>query len=131
MPHRIEQAEASFKLCRVNRKGLVRGGRVQLAFHDGKTLVGDFMGYKLGDVLQLSLPDLRVLERVPFGSGVLALVTGGKNVGMVGRVTKIDLVAGPSPNLVILESPDGRIFQAPDDYVFAVGGEKPLISIPG
>ena len=131
VPHRIDRGEASFKPCRVDGKSIVRGGRIQLAFHDGKTLVGDFGEYKTKDTVKLSVPDLQLLERVPFGSGVLALVTGGKNVGMVGRITEVKIVAGASPNVVTLETSDGQVFQAPEDYVFVLGGEKPLISIPG
>lgn len=129
VPREIDRAEASVKLCKVVRKDIIRGKRVQLTFHDGKTLVGDFGGLKPGDGVKLALPDLRVLERFPFEKGVTALVTGGKNVGKVGEITDIKFIAGTQPNIVTLEA-HGETFQAPEHYVFVVGKEKPAIQLP-
>jgi small subunit ribosomal protein S4e len=127
--HEVSQTEVSFKLCKVTNKIFVRGGRVQLTFHDGKTLVGEFQEFRLGDVVKLALPELKVLERLPFEEGALALVTGGKNVGKIGKIVEIKLIEGPQPNIVTLRASDGSTFQAPEDYVFVVGREKPLISL--
>jgi len=127
--HEIPQAEASFKLCKVASKVFVRGKRVQLTFHDGKTLVGDFQEFKPRDVVKLALPELKVVERLPFEENALALVTGGKNVGKVGKVVEIKLIEGTQPNIVTLQASDGSTFQAPEHYVFAVGKDKSLISL--
>lgn len=124
----ICQAETSSKLCRVMRKDIVRGKRVQLSFHDGKTLVGDFEKFKPGDGVKLALPELKVLERFPFEKGATALIIGGKNVGKVGTITDVKLVEGAQPNIVNLEV-GGETFQAPQHYVFVVGKEKPAISL--
>lgn len=125
---KIDQAETSSKLCRVVRKGIVRGKRVQLSFHDAKTLIGDFDEFKPGDGVKLALPELKILERFPFEKGATALITGGKNVGKVGTITDVKLVEGAQPNIVTLEA-DGETFQAPEHYVFVVGKEKPALSL--
>jgi len=127
--HEIPQAEASFKLCKVASKVFVRGKRVQLTFHDGKTLVGEFQEFRPRDVAKLALPELKVVERLPFEENALALVTGGKNVGRVGKVVEIKLIEGTQPNIVTLQASDGSTFQAPEHYVFAVGKDKSLISL--
>jgi small subunit ribosomal protein S4e len=127
--HDIPQAEASFKLCKVTSKVFVRGKRVQLTFHDGKTLVGDFQEFKPRDVVKLALPEPKVIERLPFEENALALVTGGKNVGKVGKIVEIKLIQGTQPNIVTLQASDGSTFQAPEHYVFVVGKDKPLISL--
>ena len=124
----IDQAETSSKLCRVMRKDIVRGKRVQLSFHDGKTLVGDFDEFKPGDGVKLALPELKILERFPFEKGATALITGGKNVGRVGTIIDVKLVEGAQPNIVTLEA-DGETFQAPGHYVFVAGKEKPALSL--
>ncbi len=129
VPREIDQTETSMKLCKVVRKDIVRGKRVQLTFHDGKTLMGDFGGFRPSDGVKLALPDLRVLERFPLEKGATALVTGGKNVGKVGEITNIKLIAGTQPNIVTLET-GGETFQAPEHYVFVVGKEKPAIQLP-
>lgn len=125
----IPQTEVSFKLCKVVRKDITRGKRVQLTFHDGKTLIGDFAEFKPRDVAKLTLPSLKVAERLPFEKDFLALVTGGANVGRVGKIVDIKLIEGTQPNIVTLQAPDGANFQAPEDYVFVVGREKPFISL--
>ena len=127
--HEIPQAEASFKLCKVVRKVFVRRKQVQLTFHDGKTLVGEFQEFSPQDVVKLALPELKAVERLPFEKDILALVTGGKNVGKVGKIIEIKLIEGTQPNIVTLQAFDGSVFQAPEDYVFVVGKEKPLISL--
>ncbi len=124
--HEIDKAETSLKLCKVMRKDIVRGKRVQLSFHDGKALIGDFDEFKPGDVVKLALPEFKVLERFPFEKGVAALVTGGKNVSKVGTITDVKLVEGTQPNIVTFEAA-GETFQAPEHYVFVVGKEKPAI----
>jgi len=123
----IEQAEVSFKLCKVLGKNTLSGGRVQLAFHDGKTLVGELAGFKLGDVAKLALPELKIEERLAFEEGAVSLVTGGSNIGRVGRIKRIEAIPG-RPALVTLEA-DGSEFQAPSNYVFIVGKERPLVSV--
>ena len=126
----IDPAEASMKLCRVMYKKIVRGKKVQLTFHDGKTIVGDLNEFKPGDVAKLALPDLNVLERLPFEVGATALVTGGSNVSKIGRIAEIKLIAGTQPNIVILKTGE-ESFQSPEHYVFVIGREKPSISLPG
>jgi small subunit ribosomal protein S4e len=110
------------------RKDIVRGKRVQLSFHDGKTLVGDFGEFRPGDGAKLALPELKVLERFPFERGATALVTGGKNVGKVGTITDVKLVEGTQPNIVTFEA-GGETFQAPEHFVFIIGKEKSAISL--
>ena len=126
----IDRAEATVKLCKIMRKQIVRGKKVQLTFHDGKTLVGDFNEFKPGDVVKVALPDTKALERFPFEIGAMAMVIGGKNVSRIGKIAEIKLIAGTQPNIVTLKT-NGETFQAPEHYVFVVGGEKPAITLQG
>ena len=126
----ISQEEARFKLCKVVRKSTISSARVQLTFNDGRTLAGD-LEFKLRDTAKLSLPDQKILERIAFGTGAVALVTGGANVGKVGKIVEVKMIEGTQPNIVILEAPDGTTFQTSEDYVFAVGKEKPIVTLAG
>ena len=125
--HEIPRDEATFKLCKVTRKILVRGKQVQLNFHDGKTLVGEFQEFSPRDVAKLALPELKTLERLPFEKDMLALVTGGGNVSKVGKIVEIKLIEGAQPNIVTLQASNGSAFQAPEGYVFIIGRGEPLI----
>ncbi|MGC8816568.1 MAG: 30S ribosomal protein S4e [Candidatus Hadarchaeum sp.] len=128
IPVKIVPSEASFKLCKIIRKQYVKGKKIQLTFHDGRNVVGDFLDYKIGDVVKISLPEQKVLERLPFKVGSIAMVTGGSNVSKVGKIAEIKTIFGPQPNIVTLEN-DGVTFQAPEHYIFVLGREKPAISL--
>lgn len=125
---KVVEGDDSVKLCKVVKKQITRGGKIQLTFHDGKNISGDLGQLKPGDVVKLSLPDFKVVERLQMEVGMLALVTGGKNTSKVGRIEEIKLIAGTQPNLVILRS-EGESFQAPEHYIFVVGKETPVISL--
>ena len=128
--HEIPKDEASFKLCMVIRKSLVKGGKLQLTFHDGKTSIGEFGEFKLQDVAKVTLPDFKVKERLAFAEGVMALVTGGSNIGKVGKIQSIQHLREAQPDLVTLKS-DATTFQAPKNFVFPIGKERPMISLLG
>lgn len=125
----IDPSEASVKLCKVVRKQNIKGKKIQLTLYDAKNLTGEFQDFKVGDVVKLGLPEQKLIERIPFESGAVAMVTGGRNVSRVGRITEIRLIAGTQPNIVTLKT-DGDTFQAPEHYIFVLGKEKPAITLP-
>ncbi|MEM2874933.1 MAG: 30S ribosomal protein S4e [Candidatus Hadarchaeales archaeon] len=124
----VDPSETKFKLCKVVGKKTICGGKTQLIFHDGRTLTGDLGEIRPMDVVKVELPKPRVLDRIPFQAGSVALITGGANVGMVGKISEIREITGSQPNIVTLSSGD-RSFQAPEKYVFVVGTEKPIIKM--
>jgi small subunit ribosomal protein S4e len=126
----ISKEESSVKLCKVGRKQILKGRKVQLTLHDGKNLTGELNSFKPGDVVKLALPDFKILERLPMESGSLVFITGGKNTSRVGRIEEIKVTPGPQPNMVVLKLGEDT-FEAPQAYVFVVGKEKPEVSIPG
>jgi small subunit ribosomal protein S4e len=128
--HEIPKEEASFKLCRIVRKSVVKGGQVQLAFHDGKTSAGNFKEFSLHDTAKVTLPDFKVSERIEFMEGAKALVTGGTNVGRVGEIDGVRHMSGRQPDLIDLKEASEH-FQAPKNHVFVIGKGDPLISVPG
>jgi small subunit ribosomal protein S4e len=125
----IPHEEASMKLCRVDRKQFLRGQKIQLTLHDGKNLIGD-NSFKPGDVVKLGLPNLGILGRLPLERGMLAFITGGKNIGSIGRIEEMKTAQGQRPGLIVLKSGE-RIFEASREYVFIVGKERPEISVEG
>ncbi len=126
----IPESEANFKLCRVSGKSIVKGNKIQLEFHDGKTCVGEFKDFRLSDVAKISLPDFKVMDRIPFGEGAEAIVIGGANVSKLGKIEGVEPMKGRRPDLINMKDGDDS-FKAPKNYVFVVGSDKPLISISG
>jgi small subunit ribosomal protein S4e len=131
VPHPVEAQEASFKLCRVERKKSITGGKVQVGLHDGRTLLlKEPRELHPRDVLKLSLPQQEVLQVVPFKEGSLALVIGGKNVGKVGKIVKILELRSIQPNTAVLEGGGGERLETIVPNIFVIGEGAPLISLP-
>jgi small subunit ribosomal protein S4e len=129
----VKSSEAAFKLCRIEDKTVVKGGRVQLDLHDGTSyLLPEEDVYRTLDVLKLSVPDRELLGHTKLAIGAPAVVTGGKNVGKYGKVTTID----EKPNqkrrdlIVTIKDESGNQFQTVLDYVFILGDAKSSISLP-
>jgi len=135
----IDREEAGFKPVRVKRKQTVKGGHIQLTFHDGRNFlvrVKDArrpaeVPYRVYDAVKLAIPKEEILDHIPFEPGVLGVVVDGANVGFVGRIKSINRIFKRRNALVELEGRDGEVVRTILDYVFPIGREEPLIKLPG
>jgi len=137
-PHKIPVEEASIKPCQIRGKTTVKGGHIQLNLHDGRNIlvrVADPRNpvedvYETNGTVIISLKDRSVLNYIPLKEGVIVIVTGGRNVGRVGRVVEIIPSAlKRRKHIVTLEDSASRRFQTSLEYVFPIGVEKPVISL--
>jgi len=135
--HAISREESKFKLCRIESKTTERGGHVQINLHDGRNLMikaeeplrATDNIYKIHDVLRIEAPNQEVMDHLRFGEGVLALVTGGKSRGLYGQILDIERRPG-FPETVTLRTPEGKEIRTIIDYIFPVGVNSLLISLP-
>lgn len=135
-----DSKEASFKLCRIENKTVVKGGNVHLNLHDGTSSmiqVSDPQNpeedtYHTLDVLKLSVPDREILGHTKLTVGAPAIVIGGKNIGKYGKIVSIE----KKPNkkrrdlLVTIKDADGDELQTILDFIFILGDTEPAISLP-
>ncbi len=136
--HPIPKSEAGFKLCRIENKTTVRGGHIQLNLHDGRNhlvRVSDPANpvedkYKTLGTVKLSIPQQEMLDYIPLQENVIAIIIGGRNVGRVGRVLEIRRGMRRFRSIVTLEDVNGNKFQTSLDYIFPIGFDKPVISLP-
>jgi len=135
---KIPRDEASFKLSRIENKTTVKGGHIQLNLHDGRNVlirVNDPRNpvedvYSTLGALKLSIPDQQVLDYIPLKEGVVAIVSGGRNVGRVGRIISIHRGMKRYRSIVTIEDRSGNKFQTSLDYIFPIGVDKPVIALP-
>ena len=131
----IDDSEKGFKLCRIERKMMVRGGILQVTLHDGRNLLlpkdANPSDYHTLDTLKISIPNQEIIELIQLKTGVQAIVTHGRNVGIVGKILEIERRFGTHASTVTLESSDGTRVQTALEYVFALGTEKPEITVGG
>lgn len=132
----ISKIESGFRLSRVEEKNAVSNG-MQVALHDGSNIlvkVADPKNpvevlYETFDILKLSLPDNEVVDVVKTKVGNLAVITGGKNIGKVGKIVEIEQTEAKKRRnaLAVIEDDKGAKYQTVLDFVFSIGGKEPLI----
>ena len=127
--HEIKEENLEFKLCKVEKISLVKGGKTQLGLHDGRNVLTEET-LKVGDVVKLQIPDQEILENIAFEEGNIGLVTGGKHTGEIGTIKEINITKSSMSNTVVIETKNNT-FLTLKDYVFVIGNEEPIISLPG
>ncbi len=135
--HSIDEDETGFKLCRIENKTIIRKGHIQLNLHDGRNVIvrlnnptnAEADVYKTKDVLKISVPSQEILEHIRFEEDIYSLVIAGRNLGLTGKITKIEKRFGPHASTVTLERGE-KTFQTALEYAFPIGVESPLISLP-
>lgn len=123
---KIDEERAKWKLCRIENKTMVKGGKIQLNLHDGRNIVVEGNEYKTGDVLRISVPEQEILEVIPMEKGNLAMIIGGKHTGQIAEIEEVIITRSPLPNIVKLKG-----FSTIKPYVFPIGKDKPLVQLPG
>ena len=122
----IEDGDAKWKLCRVEDKTTVRGGKTQLNLHDGRNVLLPKDAYETGTTLKIHVPDQKVVEHYELDKGAPVLVTGGQHVGQIAHVLEIQRTRNPRANIVTFK--EG--FSTDVGKVFVVGKEAPSIKTP-
>jgi len=135
--HPVSSEESTFKLCRIESKTTTRNGHIQLNLHDGRNLLvktADHLRpaediYKVLDVLRIRVPGQEILDHLKFRERALALITGGKSRGRLGQILSVEKRPGLL-DTVTLRSRDGSETRTVISYIFPVGIDSPLISLP-
>ncbi|MEB3825325.1 MAG: 30S ribosomal protein S4e [Desulfurococcales archaeon] len=136
--HPIDGEEAKYKLSLIKDKTTVKRGDVQLNLHDGRNVLIRVQDprnpvedkYKTLGSLKITIPEQEVVEYYPFEEGAIAIITGGRNVGRVGRIVEYKKGIRLHRSVVTIEDVRGSKFQTSMDYIFVIGRDKPEISLP-
>lgn len=124
----IASKDATWKLCRIENKTIVKGKQVQLNLHDGRNKLVKKDEYKTGDVLKLSFKDQKIDDTFKFEKGTVSIIIGGSHVGEVANIEDIEVIPSSIPNLTKMKGKSN--FSTLQDYVFPIGKEKPIIELP-
>jgi small subunit ribosomal protein S4e len=117
----ISAAEAGWKVCRIEGKSTIKGGKTQLNLHDGRNIiVDDASEYTTGSSLKISLPSQEIVEHIKFADGVRCYLIGGAHVGGFAHMKSYDVKRSSMPNEVVFDD-----FGTVVSNVFAVG-DSPL-----
>ena len=126
-PVKINNAEKTKKLVRVVSKSTIKGGKMQIGFHDGRSMISD-TAVNVGDSCLLEIPKQNILDVIKLEQGCQAIVTQGVNAGQVGTVDKIEEGTFSLPRRVLLALGERKI-EIPTEMVMVVGKDKPVIQV--
>ncbi len=126
-PVKIGADEKDKKLCKVTSKSTIRGGRMQIGFHDGRSLLSDEK-VSIGDSCLMQVPGQKILEVIKLEKGAHAIVTRGINAGQVGTITEVRKGTFVLPRMATMRLGEREI-EIPTDILLAVGRDKPAIQI--
>jgi len=74
---KLDSKEASIKLCKIISKTMLKGGKLQLGFHDGRTIVTEDKNAKINDTLVFKLPEFKTQSTLKLGKNANVYLTGG------------------------------------------------------
>ncbi|KAK1758665.1 40S ribosomal protein S4 [Echria macrotheca] len=127
--HRIQEEEAKYKLGKVKRVQLGRGGIPFLVTHDARTIRYPDPLIKVNDTVKIDLETGKIQDFIRFDTGAIAMVTGGRNMGRVGVITHRERHDGGFA-IVHLKDAIDNTFATRETNVFVIGQEKPWVSLP-
>jgi small subunit ribosomal protein S4e len=132
----ISKEDAKYKFARVENKTATTGG-AQIALHDGTNMlikVADpknpiEVTYETFDILKINMTDGQVVEKIKTKEGNTAVITGGKNIGVQGKIVEIEKTEAKKRRhaLVVIENDQGARCQTILDFIFTISGNEPQI----
>ena len=126
-PIKINAVEKSKKLVKVKSKTTNKGGKTQLGFHDGRTIITD-INANVNDTCLLQIPEQKILDVIKFEKNSRVIVTRGINVGRIGLINEIKQGTFTLPKRISLII-DDKTIEIPANITMVVGKEKPVIQI--
>ena len=124
----IASKDATWKLCRIENKTIIRGKQIQLNLHDGQNTLIKKDEYKTGAVLKISFKDKKIDDTFKFDKGTVSMIIGGSHIGEVANVEEMEIIPSSKPNLAKMKGTTS--FSTLQEYVFPIGKTKPAIELP-
>ena len=122
----IPEEHSKWKLVRIEKKRVVKGGKIQLNLHDGRNILTEENKYKSNDVLKIILPSQEIVNHYPLVKGSVAMIIGGQHRGQLAHVEEYVVTKSVKDNIVRFE--EG--FETNRRNVFVVGIGKPEVVVP-
>jgi len=127
--HKIDAKEATFKLCKVQKKQMGANKIPYIVTHDGRTVRFPHPDIKKNDSIKFNLESGEVDGLIKFENGASVLVTGGNNIGRVGILQHVEKHPG-SFDIAHVKDSNGHAFATRIGNIFVIGeGKKPIISL--
>lgn len=123
---KIPQGKEQWKLCRIESKTTVKGGKTQIGLHDGRSIIVDSDKYKTGDVLKIEVPTQKILDAYKLTKGSIAMIIIGAHAGQTAIIEEYIITRTPDQNIVKFKDGTSTV----KGNVFVVGSKAPEIELP-
>ena len=128
--HRVEAAEAGYKLCRVNKVAMTANKIPTLVTHDGRTIRYPNPDAKVNDTIKIDINTGKMSDISKFEPGAMVMLTRGRNTGRVGTLMGVERHEG-SFDIVTVKDAKGHTFATRLGNVFVIGtGANAGVSLP-
>lgn len=128
---KVDKSEANIKVCRIENKTMVKGGRIQLNLHDGRNYVVDQEEGKKYETLGSVVIDLEknaIVDYIPMAEGNYVMAFEGVNVGKHGTLANIARALVRRESIATIKGEGGE-FKTILDYLIVIGRESPIIKV--
>ncbi|MBI4453157.1 hypothetical protein HY636_00775 [Candidatus Woesearchaeota archaeon] len=121
---KISGGEANLVLLKISKKSHIKGGKLQLSFTNGTTMLSEKVSdkqIKVNDVVVYDFVNHKVIDVLKLEKGNTIYLTGGQHVG---SVVKIE---GVKNNQIVFKTAANETFVTLLNYAFLIGKESSLI----
>ena len=126
-PIKINESEKSKKLVIVTGKTTINKGKMQIGFHDGRSIISDTK-VNVGDTCLIEVPSQKIIKVIKLEAGCQGLVTRGINAGQTGKIQSIEEGTFILPKRVVVTLGERKI-EIPADIIMPIGEEEPIIQL--
>ncbi len=117
----IDSSEENVKICRINRKKTIKGGKTQLGLHDGRTIISEGT-FNTGDSLLIKLPGQEIASHFSMEKKSQAYLIGGKHRGALGTIEDVG-----TQRLAVKIGDE--VVETLKKFAFIIGKEKPAVKV--
>lgn len=112
----ISKDMALIKPLKIKNKKMLKKARIQLTFHDGRTILAS-NEFKINDSVLFDLKNKKIIKHLPLKKGAFVYIIKGKHVGYTG--TFIEKILKGNKSFAIIEIENKKI-EIPLDCVFVI-----------
>ena len=105
------------KPLKIKNKNLIKGGKIQLTFNDGRTILTSDNKFKVNDVVLFDLDKKQIVEHIKAEPGTTCFIIDGKHRGKSAKLKVIEQKGEASEKTAVLEK-DGEEIRTKYEYIF-------------
>lgn len=121
---KVSGNEANLVLLKISKKTAIKGGKLQLSFTNGTTMLSEKVSdkqIKVNDVVVYDFVNHKAIDVLKLEKGNTIYLTGGQHVSSVVKIESV------KDNQIVFKTTTNETFVTLLDYAFLIGKESSLI----